>query len=82
MKLREKKMDDMIHLNLDKIKKTESPIIDRNTIMRQYGISKSTLHRWVHNEGLKSYKVNRRVFFKVKDLNEWFENYRVDKPSQ
>ena len=82
MKLRENEMDNMIHLNLDKVEKTESPIIDRNTIMRQYGISKSTLHRWVHNEGLKSYKVNRRVFFKVKDLNEWFENYRVDKPSQ
>tara|TARA_B100000315_G_scaffold243228_1_gene266373 strand:- start:67 stop:294 length:228 start_codon:yes stop_codon:yes gene_type:complete len=74
-------MDDMIHLNLDKIKKTESPIIDRNTIMRQYGISKSTLQRWVQNEGLQSYKVNRRVFFKVTDLNKWFETYKVVKQS-
>jgi len=49
--------------------------------MRQYGISKSTLQRWVQNEGLQSYKVNRRVFFKVTDLNKWFETYKVVKQS-
>ena len=67
----------MIKLNLDKLERSESPILDRKTILEQFGISKSTLHRWTHKHGLQTYKVNRRVFIKRTDFNEWFERYRL-----
>ena len=57
--------------------KPQSPFIDRNTIMKTLGISKSTLQRWMSKEGLKYYKVSRRVFFKTKDFNQWLEEYKV-----
>ena len=66
----------MISLNLDKIEENQSPILDRKLIMETFGVSKSTLHRWLHNYGLKFYKVNRRVFVKREDFDEWFEGYR------
>ena len=61
-----------------KLEKSESPILDRKTILEQFGISKSTLHRWTHKHGLQTYKVNRRVFIKRTDFNEWFERYRLE----
>ena len=67
----------MIHLNLDKIEKSPSPFMDRQTILENFGISKSTLTRWMKIDGLKYYKVNRRVFFKTEDFNEWFEQYKM-----
>ena len=57
--------------------KPQSPFMDRNTIMKTLGISKSTLQRWMSKEGLKYYKVSRRVFFKTKDFNQWLEEYKV-----
>ena len=48
-------------------------------ISKELGISKSTLHRWMNKEGLKYYKVSRRVFFKTNDFNEWIEKYRMEK---
>ena len=57
--------------------KPQSPFIDRNTIMKTLGKSKSTLQRWMSKEGLKYYKVSRRVFFKTKDFNQWLEEYKV-----
>ena len=57
--------------------KPQSPFMDRNTIMKTLGISKSTLQRWMSKEGLKYYKVSRRVFIKTKDFNEWLEEYKV-----
>ena len=57
--------------------KPQNPFLDRNTIMKTFGISKSTLQRWMSEEGLKYYKVSRRVFFKTKDFNQWLEEYKV-----
>ena len=57
--------------------KPQSPFMDRNTIMKTLGISKSTLQRWMSKEGLKYYKVSRRVFFKTKDFDKWLEEYKV-----
>ena len=54
----------MIHLPKIEIEnKPQSPFIDRETILRTFGISKSTLRRWMLEEGLKYYKVSRRVFY-------------------
>ncbi len=57
--------------------KPQSPFMDRQTIMKTFGISKSTLRRWMSEEGLKYYKVIRRVFFKTKDFDKWLEEYKV-----
>ena len=70
----------MIHLPTVEIDKNpQSPFMDRQTIMKTLGISKSTLQRWMKDEGLKHYKIQRRVFFKTDDFNEWLESYRTEK---
>ena len=69
----------MIHLPTVKIEtKPQSPFMDRQTIMKTLGISKSTLQRWMKTEGLKHYKFQRRVFFRTDDFNEWFEQFRSE----
>ena len=70
----------MIHLPKIEIEnKPQSPFIDRDTILKTFGISKSTLRRWMLDEGLEYYKVSRRVFFKTKDLENWIERYKMEK---
>ena len=50
----------MIHLINDKVKENpQSDFLDRKTIMERFGISVSTLQRWMHKKGLKYYKVDR-----------------------
>ena len=69
----------MIQIPKAEIKdKPQSPFLDRHTIMETLGISKSTLQRWMNEEGLKYYKVSRRVFFKTDDFNDWLESYRME----
>jgi len=70
----------MIHIPTIEIEgKPQSLFMDRETIMRTLGISKSTLQRWMNDKGLKYYKVSRRVFFKTEDFNDWLESYRMEK---
>ena len=69
----------MIHIPTIEIEaKPQSLFMDRETIMKTLGISKSTLQRWMNDKGLKYYKVSRRVFFKTEDFNEWLESYRTE----
>jgi len=67
-----------IKKNLEKTetKKQSLPkLLFRKDVMEYFGISKSTLHRWVNVEGkLKSFKVGRRRMFKVDDVNGLLEN--------
>ena len=66
----------MISLNLDKIEENQSPILDRKLIMETFGVSKSTLHRWLHNYGLKFYKVNNYSIKKKQDNHPaFFKDY-------
>ena len=59
----------MIHLPTVEIEtKPQSPFMDRHTIMKTLGISKSTLQRWMKEEGLKYYKVSREYFLRQKIL--------------
>ena len=67
----------MISLNPKDAELNQSSFIDRQFIMETFGISKSTLRRWVLDNGLTPYKINRRVFFKTEDFNKWIEQYRV-----
>jgi len=70
----------MIHIpEIKKDNKQQSPVYTRDTIMEMYSISKTTLWRWVTMYGLPFYKVNRRVFFKTDEFNNWFNTYKVQK---
>ena len=73
----------MIHLPKIEIEsKPQSPFIDRETILKTFGISQSTLRRWMLEEGLKYYKVSRRVFFRTKDLESWIEKFTVENDNE
>ena len=48
--------------------------------MKTFGISKTTLQRWTKLYGLPYHKISRRVFFKTDELNEWFEQFKLNKP--
>jgi len=71
----------MIHFpKTDDLKETQSPIVNRDTIIKTFGISKTTLQRWTKLYGLPYHKISRRVFFKTDELNEWFEQFKLNKP--
>jgi hypothetical protein len=70
----------MIHIPQIAIKeKPQSPFYDRKTIMETFGICPSTLHKWMNEDGLKFYKINKRVYFKRTDFNEWLEQFKMEK---
>jgi predicted DNA-binding transcriptional regulator AlpA len=50
--------------------------MDRKVILETLGISKSTLRRWMLEEGLPYFKISRRVFFRMDEFNNWFERFR------
>ena len=71
----------MIHIPTLEIEtKPQSPFMDKKTIMRTLGIGLSTMNKWLYVDGLQYYKVNRRVFIKTKDFNEWLEQFKLNKP--
>ena len=70
----------MIHLpNVVINEKPQNPFLTKKSVMETLDISKSTLHRWMTEEGLKFYKVSRRVFFKREEFYEWLEQYKKEK---
>tara|TARA_R110000824_G_scaffold313736_1_gene500522 strand:- start:3188 stop:3415 length:228 start_codon:yes stop_codon:yes gene_type:complete len=75
-------MSELISLNLQNLEKKElSPIVNKKTIMKEYGISHQTLHTWMFKKNLKHYKIGTgktsKVIFKRKDIDNWMENYSV-----
>jgi excisionase family DNA binding protein len=70
----------MIHIpQIEVTEKPQSPFLTKKLVMETLDISKSTLHRWMTEEGLKFYKVSRRVFFKREEFYEWLEQYKKEK---
>jgi hypothetical protein len=68
----------MIHFpEIKEDKKQQSPIYTRDTILKMFSISQTTLWRWITMYGLPYHKVNRRVFFKTDEFNTWFNTYKV-----
>jgi hypothetical protein len=50
--------------------------MSRKDVMNHFGISKTTLHRWTNvDDKLKSFRVGRRKFFKVDDVENMIEEY-------
>ena len=68
----------MFHLpKITEEKKEVSKLMSRNDVMNYFGISKSTLYRWVMKEDkLPFIQINRRKFFKMDDIEKLIEyNY-------
>ena len=74
-------MSELMSLNLDKLQNPTPSIIDRKTLMKEYGIGKDTLWKWMYKMDLKFYKIgnkkNSMVYFKREDLNNWLETFRM-----
>lgn len=62
--------------NISEEDKGVSQILDRKSLIKEFNISESTFTRWCKNENFPKIKVNRRVFVKRDDLNNWIDNYR------
>ena len=62
--------------NISEENKQVSQILDRKSLIKEFNISESTFTRWCNNENFPKIKVNRRVFVKRDDLNNWIDNYR------
>ena len=66
----------MFHLNIPE-EKREVKLLSRGDVLDYFGISKSTLYRWVMKENkLPFIQINRRKFFKYSDIQKLIEeNY-------
>ncbi|MHC2298209.1 helix-turn-helix transcriptional regulator [Rhizobium mongolense] len=54
--------------------KAMEPYLGSGEVMERYRISTRTLHRWMKNQALgfpKPFRINRRFYFKVADLDRW-----------
>jgi len=66
----------MLQLNIPE-EKREVKLLSRGDVLDYFGISKSTLYRWVMKENkLPFIQINRRKFFKYSDIQNLIEeNY-------
>lgn len=69
-------------MSIIRFPKTESTnstlpkLMSRKDVINHFGISKTTLHRWTNvDDKLKSFRVGRRKFFKVDDVENMIEEY-------
>jgi excisionase family DNA binding protein len=49
--------------------------------MDMYGLSKNTLGDWIKNKKLPHYKVEKKVIFKISDLEDFLKKYRRVMPA-
>ena len=75
-------MSELLSLNIPSLENKElSPIVNKKTLMKEYGISHQTLHNWMFQKNLKHYKMGKgktsKVFFKRKDVDTWLEKFSV-----
>ena len=55
---------------------TPNPISQQKT-MKEYGISRSTLHRWSRKGLVKQYKVNGIVFYDKNDITNMITSHQI-----
>ena len=74
-------MSELISLNLDKLQNPTPSIIDRKTLMKEYGVCQDTLWKWMYKRNLPFRKVGNkrgsRVFFIREEVNNWLDNFRM-----
>ena len=65
-----------IFKNVSKENRKLSEYLDRKSVCRELNISETTFTNYVNTKNLPKIKVNRRVFVKREDLNNWLDSYK------
>ena len=58
-------------------KKIESPFIGLNEACNYLSIAKATMYQKTHLKTIPFYKINRKILFKVSELEAYVESHRV-----
>ena len=62
--------------NISEENRNLSEYLDRKSVCRELNISETTFTNYVNTKNLPKIKVNRRVFVKRDDLNNWLDSYK------
>ena len=65
-----------IFKNVSEENRKLSEYLDRKSVCKELNICETTFTNFVNNKNLPKIKVNRRVFVKRKDLNNWLDTYK------
>jgi len=65
-----------IFKNVSDENKKLSEYLDKKSVCRELNICESTFTNYVNTKNLPKIKVNRRVFVKREDLNNWLDTYK------
>ena len=65
-----------IFKNVSKENRKLSEYLDRKSVCKELNISETTFTNYVNTKNLPKIKVNRRVFVKREDLNNWLDSYK------
>ncbi len=58
------------------IKDIEKTFISRKQLMKKLRISEATLWKLMYSRKMPFYKFDRKVFFNVKEIDEYIENFK------
>ena len=62
--------------NISEENRNLSEYLDRKSVCKELNICETTFTNYVNNKNLPKIKVNRRVFVKRDDLNNWLDSYK------
>ena len=62
--------------NISEENKNLSEYLDRKSVCKELNICETTFTNYVNTKNLPKIKVNRRVFVKRDDLNNWLDTYK------
>ena len=65
-----------IFKNVSEENRKLSEYLDRKSVCKELNICETTFTNYVNNKNLPKIKVNRRVFVKREDLNNWLDSYK------
>jgi len=61
---------------------TENPYIDLEQAAKYLCLAKSSLYQRTHLKTIPFYKINRKILFKVSELDTYIESHRVKTQSE
>ena len=62
--------------NISEENRNLSEYLDRKSVCKELNICETTFTNYVNTKNLPKIKVNRRVFVKRDDLNNWLDSYK------
>ena len=62
--------------NISEENRNISEYLDRKSVCKELNICETTFTNYVNTKNLPKIKVNRRVFVKRVDLNNWLDSYK------